>query len=38
MRVPAASSKTVSLMLEQNTVVNLNVTQAYMSIIGFPGV
>jgi hypothetical protein len=37
-RVPAASSHTVSLMLEQNLVVNVNVTQAYMSIIGYPGV
>jgi hypothetical protein len=37
-RVPAASSRTVSLLLEQNTVIDLGVSQAYMSIIGFPGV
>lgn len=36
--VPAAQSSTVSLMLEQNTVVNITVSQAYMSIIGYPGV
>jgi hypothetical protein len=37
-RVLGSGSKSVALMLEQNTAVNLNVTQAYMSIIGFPGV
>jgi hypothetical protein len=36
--VVGAGSQTVSLLLEQNIAFNVNVTQAYMSIIGFPGV